>query len=62
MGSGDQGFGGWREGAKRKGGQVIENKQFREMHRFRARMISMAFDQSRETAKLRSCAKAQLSS
>ena len=30
--------------AKRKGGQVIENKQFREMTDFAPLMISMAYD------------------
>jgi hypothetical protein len=48
MGSGIKALAG---GAKLKVGQVIENKQFREMHRFRAPMISMAYDQGRETAR-----------
>jgi hypothetical protein len=35
--------------ANRKGGQVIENKQFREMPRFRTPMISMTYDRRGET-------------
>jgi hypothetical protein len=38
-------------GAKRKGGQAIENKQFSEMPRFRAPMISRTYGQRRETAR-----------
>jgi hypothetical protein len=34
---------------KRKGGQVVENKQSREITRFRAPMISRTYDQRRET-------------
>jgi hypothetical protein len=37
--------------AKRKGCQAIENKQLREIARFRAQMISSAYDQRRETAR-----------
>jgi hypothetical protein len=36
--------------AKRKGGQVIENKQLREMAYFAPPMISRTYDQRRETA------------
>jgi hypothetical protein len=37
--------------AKRKGGQVIENKQLREMVHFARPMISRTYDQRRETAR-----------
>jgi hypothetical protein len=38
-------------GTKRKGGQAIENKQSREITRFRAPMISRTYGQRRETAR-----------
>ena len=43
--------GGVGGGAKRKGDQVIENKQFREIALFRSPMISRTYDPRREPAR-----------
>jgi hypothetical protein len=39
--------------AKRKGTQVIENKELKELRRFRTPMISMAYDGAAKTASFR---------